>query len=214
MYEENRVLESARKLPDARNDIINLFQKGIFPYKDNTFKTKEKESEEELEEESEKESFKKCIEYIDNESKGINYGLFKKHFSFVVPNALVKQLHKTKNKKENNKLVNVIKSGLSGLKDEIKEMSEDEIENEKPDKILKIVEKILDFNKIIRKQQCLGLKMLTPNQMLSRLPIDLAQLKAGNNSENLKNEIRQFLYSLYRSKKLTKQLYKSLIDII
>ena len=59
-----------------------------------------------------------------------------------------------------------------------------------------------------------GLKILTPNQMLSRLPISLAQLKAGNNSEKLKNEIRQLLYSLYRSKKLTKQLYKSLIDII
>ena len=50
--------------------------------------------------------------------------------------------------------------------------------------------------------------------MLSRLPIDLAQLKAGNNSENLKNEIRQLLYSLYRSKKLTNQLYKSFVDII
>ena len=59
-----------------------------------------------------------------------------------------------------------------------------------------------------------GLKILTPDQMLSRLPISLAQLKAGNNSEKLKNEIRQLLYSLYRSKKLTKQLYKSLIDII
>ena len=59
-----------------------------------------------------------------------------------------------------------------------------------------------------------GLKNLTPNQMLSRLPISLAQLKAENNSEKLKNEIRQLLYSLYRSKKLTKQLYKSLIDII
>ena len=59
-----------------------------------------------------------------------------------------------------------------------------------------------------------GLKILTPNQMLSRLPITLAQLKAGNNSEKLKNEIRQLLYSLYRSKKLTKQLYKSLVDII
>ena len=59
-----------------------------------------------------------------------------------------------------------------------------------------------------------GLKMLTPDQMLSRLPITLAQLKAGNNSEKLKNEIRQLLYSLYRSKKLTKQLYKSLVDII
>ena len=59
-----------------------------------------------------------------------------------------------------------------------------------------------------------GLKILTPNQMVSRLPITLAQFKAGNNSEKLKNEIRQLLYSLYRSKKLTKQLYKSLIDII
>ena len=50
--------------------------------------------------------------------------------------------------------------------------------------------------------------------MLTRLPITLAQLKARNNSEKLKNEIRQLLYSLYRSKKLTNQLYKSLIDII
>ena len=50
--------------------------------------------------------------------------------------------------------------------------------------------------------------------MLSRLPISLAQSKTGNYPEKLKNEIRQLLYSLYKSKKLTKQLYKSLIDII
>ena len=55
-----------------------------------------------------------------------------------------------------------------------------------------------------RNQQGKGLKILTPNQMLSRLPISLAQLKAGNNSEKLKNEIRQLLYSLYRSKKTYK----------
>ena len=59
-----------------------------------------------------------------------------------------------------------------------------------------------------------GLKILAPNQMHSRLPISLAQLKAGSSSEKLKNEIRQLLNSLYRSKKLTKQLYKSLINII
>ena len=47
-------------------------------------------------------------------------------------------------------------------------------------------------------QSAKGLKILTPNQMLSRLSISLAQLKAGNNSEKLKNEIRQLLYSLYR----------------
>ena len=63
-------------------------------------------------------------------------------------------------------------------------------------------------------QQGQCLTILTLNLILSRLPISLAQLKAGNNSEKLKNEIRQLLYSLYRSKKLTKQLYKSLIDII
>ena len=77
---------------------------------------------------------------------------------------------------------------------------------------MKIVQEILDFNK--QNQMEKGLKILTPNQMLSRLPISLAQLNAGNNSEKLKNEIRQLLYSLYRSKKLTKQLYKSLVDII
>ena len=80
------------------------------------------------------------------------------------------------------------------------------------DRILKIVKKILDFNK--QNQIVKGLKILTLNQMLSRLPITLAQLNAGNNSEKLKNEIRQLLYSLYRSKKLTKQIYKSLIDTI
>ena len=50
--------------------------------------------------------------------------------------------------------------------------------------------------------------------MLNRLPLSLAQLKAGNNSEKPKNEIRQLLCSLYRSKNLTKQLYKNLVDII
>ena len=50
--------------------------------------------------------------------------------------------------------------------------------------------------------------------MLSRLPISLAQLNTGNNSEKLKNEIRQLLYPLYRSKKLTKNIYKALVDIV
>ena len=52
-----------------------------------------------------------------------------------------------------------------------------------------------------KNQEGQGLKNLTLNQMLSRLPITFAQLKAGNNSEKLKNEIRQLLYSLHRSKK-------------
>ena len=50
--------------------------------------------------------------------------------------------------------------------------------------------------------------------MLNRLPIALAQIQAGNNSNKLKNEIRQLLYSLYRSKNMTEQVNKSLIGII
>ena len=65
-----------------------------------------------------------------------------------------------------------------------------------------------------RNQQGQGLKILTPDQMLSRLPITLAQLKAGNNSQKLINEIRQLLHSLYRSKKLTKTIYNHLINAI
>ena len=65
-----------------------------------------------------------------------------------------------------------------------------------------------------RNQQGKGLKILTPDQMLSRLPINLVQLKAGNNSQKLINEIRQLLYSLYRSKKLTKEIYNHLINAI
>ena len=74
------------------------------------------------------------------------------------------------------------------------------------EKIINIVERVPYFNQL--EQQDLGPKILTPDQMLSRLPITLAQLKAGNNFEKLKSEIRQLLYSLYKSKKLTKQLYK------
>ena len=79
--------------------------------------------------------------------------------------------------------------------------------------IVEIVEKILKFNKQNqRKGQ--GIKILTPNEILNRLPIALAQLQAGNNSNKLKNEIRQLLYSLYCSKNVTKQICKSLVGII
>ena len=59
-----------------------------------------------------------------------------------------------------------------------------------------------------------GLKILTNKQMLNRLPILLAQIQAGNNSIKLKNELRQILYSLYRSKVLTKTVYNNLIESI
>ena len=122
---------------------------------------------------------------------------------------MLKYLYQTNDKKKNHELVNMINSGIEDLKKEIEEMSEEEKENEKPDKIVEVVREIIKFNK--QNQEGKGIKILTPNQMLSRLPISLAQLKAGNNSEKLKNEIRQLLYSLYRSKDMTQQVHNNLI---
>ena len=151
-----------------RDEIIDLFEKGIFSYKGNVFKIKEKE---ESEEESKENKF---FKYIENESKSINYGLFEKHFSSIAPTVLAKKLYDTKNKDKNNELVNVIKCRLCYLKKEITNMSEEENKIEKPDKILKIVREILDFNKKNQNHLGDGFKILTSDQMLNRLPITLA----------------------------------------
>ena len=73
---------------------------------------------------------------------------------------------------------------------------------------------ILEAKKLAREQKGIGLKILTPNQMLKRLPIALAQIKAGNNSGSLLNEIRQIVYSFYRSKEITKKVYNNIINSI
>ena len=125
---------------------------------------------------------------------------------------MLKAVYNTNSKMKNTDLINVIKSGLSNLKDEIKEMSEDEIKIENPHKTVDSVENILEFDR--RNQEGQRLEILTPDQMLKRLPIFLVQLKAVKNSESLKNDMRQLLYSLYRSKKLTKTVYSSLINTI
>ena len=65
--------------------------------------------------------------------------------------------------------------------------------------------------KLAKEQERTGLTILTPNQMLKRLPIALAQIKADNNSESLLNEIRQIAYSLHRSKEITKKVYSNII---
>ena len=109
--------------------------------------------------------------------------------------------------------VDFIKKILSKLQRIIDYAPKDDLfKIEENEEIIDIVERILYFNQLNQSGQ--GLKIPTPNQMLSRLPISLAQLKAGNNSEKLKSEVRQLLYSLYRLKKFTKQPYKSLVDII
>ena len=100
-----------------------------------------------------KERTKKFFESAENESKDINYDLMENYFGLVAPTVLAKELFETKDKNKNSELVELIKVRWSNLKDETKKMSEKEIENEKPDKILKTVEEILDFNNKIQKQQ-------------------------------------------------------------
>ena len=70
------------------------------------------------------------------------------------------------------------------------------------------------FLKPEESKQGKGLKILTPKQMLQRLPIALAHIKAGNNSESLLNEIRQIVYSLYQSKEIIKKVYNNIIKSI
>ena len=125
---------------------------------------------------------------------------------------MYKKLCETEETRNENR-VYLIKEVLNRMKKIIENVSKNKtFMIEENEKIINIVDRILYFDQLDQSGQ--GLKILTPNQILSRLPISLAQLKAGNNSEKLKNEIRQLLYSLCRSKKLIKQLYKNLVDII
>ena len=100
--EKNDTLESAKKLFNIRKEITRAFKRGIFPYIDG-FKV-----DEELDEELDENKF-------FNESEGINYELFEKHFKFAVATIVEKTLFETKNKNKNNALVNVINSGLRDL---------------------------------------------------------------------------------------------------
>ena len=97
--EKNRVLKSAKKLSDARDDIIDLFEKGTFPYKGNVFKTKEEESEENKLEKI-KDDYKNFFKYIEDESKSSSYELFEKYFYFSVPTVLVKKTMRQKIKRK------------------------------------------------------------------------------------------------------------------
>ena len=110
-------------------------------------------SEEEQEEEQEvqqKETITDANEFnkwVNKQETDINNELFKNYFKFQRPSDMFKNLYQTNDIEKNNKLVSVIFSGLKDLKEEIKEMSEAEKENEKPDKIVEIVREILKFNK-------------------------------------------------------------------
>ena len=161
-------------MPDRRTIMINAFEnRNIRPK--NVYQSKGPKLGESIAERTKIRSQKSddFIELITEKDEIINKDLFKKY------ELICKKLYETRNTQENKKLVLVINSGLIDFEKEIRCMSK----NEKTYEILDIVVQILDFN---QNQEGQGLKILTPQQMLSRLPICLVQLKAGNNSQELK----------------------------
>ena len=94
-----------------------------------------------------KDDLTRCSEWVNRKETEINHELFKNYFSFQRVSNMLKTVYTTNDKKKNNKLVNVIKSGLSDLKNEIKNMGEKEKEIEKLNEVIDVVEKILELNK-------------------------------------------------------------------
>ena len=195
--DQKSILFNAMKLFDIRNTIINLFRNGFIKPLDYQSAVKSKPKSEE----SIAERTKLRRQILDEivKKKTIKLEFFKNYFKYQDPSSMLRNLEDTNNKERNKIQASLIKKALTDFKNEIKIMSKNDIESEKPNEVVNAVEKILEFNE---QQKGKGLKILTPNQMLSRLPIYLVQLKAVNYLEKLKNEIRQLLYSLYRSKKL------------
>ena len=168
----NNINSPKKNTKELKNEVLSnvrdLYNELYYIYKDkynkeiNSLDTKNKEkldykklrlsdyqylSEEEQEEQKPtKDDYKTLIKQIIDEETDINDDLFNKYFKFQRPSDMLMLLNKTNDTEKNNKLVSLINSGLKDLKEEIKKMSKAETDNEKPDKIVNIVEKILKFN--------------------------------------------------------------------
>ena len=120
----------------------------------------------------------------------------------------------------------LIEAGLEKIKNDMRNMSENEIRNKRLDVLANFIEEVLFGDRMndmlpleseedaAQREEEQGLIVLTPQRMITRLPIPLAQLKAGSNTKKLKSEIRQLFYHLYRSKHLIKTICNSLISTI
>ena len=145
----------------------------------------------------------KILQQTKEKQKNIDMSLFKKVFNYKTPDQMLQTLDILETAGSYNQAASSIEDSFEDFGDEVKALPRSDEKN-KGIKLLNITNKILNFSLKKQKQKGQGLKILTPNQMLSRLLISLAQLKAGNDSEKLKNKIRQ----------ITKNIYKSLVDII
>ena len=221
---KTNVLLNAREFYKGRRKVLIAFEENMFPLPKPYMFRKNKWKEKNLGDE--KYMLKTfniifLLEYNQTLLSEKENELLNRDFGYKNIGELAFAFNNTKTDEERNELL----EQLNTLKMLVKIASR-ETEKERINNVMKSVKFVLDYaasfddskqdfsGSDFSDTKVSGLKLLTPNQMFSSLPITLAQLKAGNSSEKLKNEIRQLLYSLYRSKKLTKQLYKSLIDII
>ena len=116
-----------------------------------------------------------------------------------------------------NKFVNIVNDGLINLRNPVIKI--EIIENENQNKIVGVVENIIDFNKQQKSKKrpsnlARRIKILATKQMFQRLPIALAQIKADNSYESLLNEIRQIIYSLYWKKEFTQTVYSKKMNSV
>ena len=212
---QENVLSNAEMLLKKRGELINQFAKNNIISKNGTFFDAPKKSEESISEKEQKsdQSFLKWVQVSKdrfnfiklkiNMNKDLATMIDNKRYTLNDANELVNKIAK-------QKIGNLVFSNLVDQADQIAKLNS----TSHRQKMLEIFNYLGEiFNGPTDKKSPTdgkGLKILTPNQMLSGLQITLTQFKAGNNYEKLKNEIKQLLYSWYRSKKLTKQFYKSL----
>ena len=170
--------------------IINPFKIEVFPfYRDSEDRKFKDNGDNDIRDNNGLVDYEKLNRPINLKERDINDKLVRKHFQVQNLGALLEKLKKSKNNAERNDIqVSSIKNGLRDFKEETEDISREEKEVKTPNEIVNIVELIFEFN---WQQEGQGLKILTLNQVLSRLPTSLDHLKAGNNSEKLKNEIRQ-----------------------
>ena len=175
---KNKHLDNVKNFYEGREKIIEDFKNGIFPLNhDDQFEeeqqTSKKFNKKELLKKPTITDVNEFNKLLIKKETGIKKELFKNYFNFQMLIAMLEALYDLNDKRNNDLLVKTIKSGLIDLENEIEKMSENEIDNEKPYDIVDIVEEILKFIEENYKRGH-GLKILTPNQMLSRLPITLA----------------------------------------
>ena len=209
---KTNVLLNAREFYKGRRNVLIAFEENIFPlpkpyvFRKNEWKEKNLGAEKYM-----LKTFDLIflLEYNQTLLSEKENELLNRDFGYKNIGELAFAFNNTKTDEERNELL----EQLNTLKMLVKIASR-ETEKERINNVMKSVKFVLDYaasfddskqdfsGSDFSDTKVSGLKLLTPNQMFSSLPITLAQLKAGNSSEKLKNEIRQLLYSLYRSKKL------------